>query len=143
MKDKIEKIIQTLIDSTLNGNLKWEVEESYLFVKNDNTLRKMVSFGTDGSKFTLEVKFIHNKSVIIELDKSPGMFINNEKIPKGIMYIDSNYGDIVKLRDIVKDKFCSDMKPSGSIESVLDSICNSITISELRDSKIDDIFNNG
>lgn len=141
LTSKNKKIINTLTDATNNGDLKW-LETDSSSVKRDYQ-RHMYSFGEDGTKYEIEVRFIIVNSKFI-LESNPSIWVKNKDLPGGSYYI---YGssdlieDIVSLRNAVIKKYCKDMDPkTEDIESKLEEICKGISISTYRDNKLKSIL---
>lgn len=135
---KIDDIIELLSIATKSGELIW-IEITGNGSKRSYE-RQMTSKGEDGTIYDIEVKFIlKNDKWIIE--HNPGLWIKNKILPNGSFYV---YGDKYKipiLRDLVRNKFCSDMNPSiNIIESALSDISKGISLSTYRDNKINKIL---
>ena len=139
---KNKQIIDTLIDVTKSGDLVW-VETDPASTKRSHQ-RHMYSFGEDGSKYEIEIKFtLFNSDFILE--KTPSLWIKNKDLPGGCYYI---YGgsvditnDLTSLRDVIKEIYCKDMSPKiEDVEDQLEKICKGISISHYRENKISKII---
>ena len=138
MKEKIVDIINTLIRSTENGTLIWF--ETDPVSKKRSYYREMHSFGEDGTKFEIEIKYMLIAEQWI-LEKEPSLTLKNPELPGGIYFIYGGRYDMSALRDIVKEKNCADMNPKiEDVENKLESICRNISLSTYRDAKIDKII---
>lgn len=137
MKEKINEIAQTLIDATNSGDLVWH--EVDINSKKREYDREMFSIGEDGTRFEVPVRYSLYNCIWV-LETGPSMWIKNKDLPNGSYYVHGNL-EIVKLRDLLKSKFCDDMSPeTKSIEDKLDSICKNISVSTYRDSKLEKIL---
>ena len=138
MKNKIIDIIDTLVCATENGMLVW-IETNARSTKR-SYYREMHSFGEDGTKFEIEIKYM----LIAEqwvLEKEPSLTLKNPELPGGIYYIYGGRYDMSELRDMVKKKNCADLDPKiEDVEKKLESICRNISLSTYRDTKIDKII---
>ena len=140
LKDRIIEIVKTLDHLTETGILKW-VEDN----PNSKTRyyrRKMIALGDDETMYEIEIKF----SLTGEdwkLDDE-GLWLRNVLLPNGVFYI-SDYksdGAVIKLRDTILSKCCSDMNPSiEDVEDLLSKISKGISISEFREGKLKKILN--
>ena len=137
MREKIIQIIDTLCQVTNSGELEWEE------VSNDMSKRSyqrsMYSVGEDGTKFEIDIKYlITNEKWNIE--QSPNMWIKSKDLPGGGHYV-YGYKEVIQLRDIIKEKYCSDMSPKiEDVEGQLDNICKGISLSTHRDNKITEVL---
>ena len=139
IKDKVNQIIETLTTITKNGNLVWS--ESDLNSKDRKHKRSLCSLGEDGTKYEIEVIFKLDNSGKWNIEKDPSLWVRNISLPNGYFYVYGGTYNLVELRNLVKDKYCSDMNPSAQdVEDALESIANSISVSELRDSKLNKIL---
>ncbi len=134
MKDKILDIIETLCKSTENGDLKWSDSDP---ASNKRAYhRYMVAEGEDGTKFEMEVKY----SLINEqwlLESEPSLWIKNTALPGGLYFVHGLKYNLGGLRDLIKENYCSDMNPSiKDVENIMDSIRKNISVSTLRENKI-------
>ena len=140
LKDRIIEIVETLDHLTETGILKW-VEDN----PNQNTRsyrRKMVSSGEDGTVYEIEIKFSLTGEVW-KLDDE-GLWLRNVSLPNGIFFITDYKSDgaVIKLRDTILSKCCSDMNPSiEDVEDLLSKINKGISISEFREGKLKKILN--
>lgn len=139
---KNKQIIDTLIDVTKSGDLVW-VETDPASTKRSHQ-RSMYSFGEDGTKYEIDVKFtLFNSDFTLE--KTPSLWIKNNNLPGGCYYM---YGgsvditnDLTSLRNIVKENYCKDMSPKiEDVEDQLEKICKGISISHYRENKINKII---
>lgn len=139
IKDKVNKIIETLTNITKNGSLVWS--ESDPNSKDRKHKRSLISLGEDGTKYEIEVIFKLDNSGKWNIEKDPSLWVRNNSLPNGHFYVYGGNYNLVELRNLVKDKYCSDMNPSAQdIEDALESIANGISVSELRDSKLNKIL---
>ena len=139
MTDNINDIVETLIFNTKNGNLIWE-EKPGAEESSRNHKRYMFSIGEDGSIFeiTLEYKLSIN-SWILELD--PCLWIKNEKLPDGRLYVSGSKFDTNSLQNIIKELYCQDLNPKiEDVKDTLDNIAKGISLSCYRNNKIDKIL---
>ena len=140
IKDKVNQIIETLTTITKNGNLVWS--ESDPNSKDRKHKRSLVSLGEDGTKYEIEVIFKLDNSGKWNIEKDPSLWVRNSSLPNGHFYVYGGTYDLVELRDLVKNKYCSDMNPSSQdVEDALDSIAKGISLSEYRDNKLNKILN--
>ncbi len=137
LKNKIELIIQTLIDTTESGNLLWEEDNSSY---DRRYKRKMQCVGEDTTLYEMEIEYVlTNEKFILATD--PSIWIRNPKLPNGMFYVYGGKYDLKKLRDLVMQKFLQDFKPTlGDLEDTLGELAKGINISEFRDGKINKIL---
>lgn len=137
LKDKIDTIIQTLINTTESGNLIWKEDESSY---DRRYKRKMNSVGEDTTLYEMEIEYkLVNEKFI--LDKDPSLWIRNPKLPNGMFYVYGGKYNLSKLRDLMMGKFLQDFKPTlGDLEDTLDELAKGINISEFRESKLNKIL---
>ena len=140
MKERISKIVDMLIQSTTLRLLTW-YETMPGNLNRRKSEREMFATGEDGTVFNLNIRY-STYGEKCELDKCPDLYIRSINLPNGlILASSSSYINVVKLRDIIKDKFCQDMvPPTSDIEDSLDNIYKNISLSLLRDNKIDEIL---
>ena len=76
------------------------------------------------------------------MDKSPSIWIRNKTLPNGHMYITTwTCNSVIKIRDLVKEKYCSDMNPLiEDVEDILFDIEKGISLSTYRDNKLNKIL---
>jgi len=138
MKNKINEIIKTLVDATSGGQLVWnETDKSS---SKRGHYRNMFAEGEDGTKFeiTIEYKLTGDRW---EIDQSPSMVIRNKDLPGGSYFVYGGTYDVRSVRDVVKAKYCTDMNPLiEDVVNKLDDISKGISISALRDSKLNYIL---
>lgn len=137
--DKVKDIILMLIKSTEEGDLIWHAKTKGAY----NNERDLSALSEDElTRFEISVKFNLNGDRWV-LETSPGLWIKNKTLPGEGMYLTPyNNPDILKLRDLLNKKFCSDMSPSSDIvEDKLTDICKNISKSTYRDNIITRIFN--
>ena len=142
IKNKNNEIIETLFNATSTGNLLWlELSE---YQKKRDYFRLMKAEGQDGTEYELEIKYsiLNDK---IQLESYPSLWIRNKNLPNGVYLVNAyNSDNLIKLRSLIKDKFCSDMNPSETLfEKTLDEICKGISVSEYRENKIESLLNEG
>jgi hypothetical protein len=139
IKDKVYQIIETLTTITKNGTLVWvEVDPNSSERKHK---RNMFSLGEDGTRYEMEIVFKLESSGSWSIEKNPSLWVRNKSLPNGYFYIYGGNYNLKELRDLIKDKYCTDMNPSAQdVEDALESIANSISVSELRDSKLNKIL---
>ncbi len=138
IKDKVEIIVQTLIDATKNSQLEW-VEKGPQSKRDYH--REFVATAEDGTKYETEVKFILNNNSW-SLESGPSIWVRSNKLPNGTFYIyGGEFQSCRTLRDAIKTKYCSDMSPSEQIiEDALEDITKGISLSTLRDNKLNKIL---
>lgn len=136
MKEKIIKIINTLIDSTKSGDIEWiEISDP----NKRSYERNMKSIGEDGTVFEVCVKYILIDGKWVKESK-PSIWIRNKDLPGGAYYV-YNYKESIILRDLIQDMYCNDMNPKiEEVESILDNINKGISLSTYRDNKLSDIL---
>lgn len=139
ISDRLDSIMNTLCNVTNSDTLLWnETTESS---KDRSYKRSLVSIGEDNTEYEIEVKYslVSNKW---ELDKSPSIWIRNKTLPNGHMYITTyTCNSVIKIRDLVKEKYCSDMNPLiEDVEDILFDIEKGISLSTYRDNKLDKIL---
>lgn len=138
MKESIEIMISNLTDATESGDIIWND------ISDPNKLkyeRKLETYSEDkNTKFSVEIKYrLSNNIWKIE---DPSLWVYDKKLPGGshLVYGDSYKGN-KELRDKLKDIYCQDLNPSISdISDIFDDISKNISLSSLRDSKINKIF---
>lgn len=139
MKAKINEIIQTLIKTTSCGQLVWN--ETDKTSASRGYKRSMYAEGEDKTRFelTIEYKLSLDKW---EIEPQPSFFIKNKDLPGGMYFVYGGlYTDITTLRDSIRDRYCMDMNPCISdVVNKLDDIVKGISISALRDGKINSIL---
>ena len=131
--DKVDNIVDTLIETTKSGEVKWNEKLSNISKYNRKFERVMFTSIND-TTFNITIKYILNEG-LFELEKSPFLFILNKELPGGTICVNSD--NIKNLREIIKDNFCQDMSPnSNDLDNILDSINKSISISKYIDDKL-------
>ena len=140
IKDKVYQIIETLTTITKNGSLVWsEVDPKS---KERKHKRNMFSLGEDGTRYEIEIVFKLDNSGSWIIEKEPSLWVRNKSLPNGYFYIYGGTYNLKELRDLIKDKYCTDMNPSAQdIEDTLGEIAKGISVVELRDSKLNKILN--
>jgi hypothetical protein len=137
MKEQLKEIVDTLITSTENGSLFWK--ESDPNSKTRAYKRKMEANGSDGTVFTMNIEYmLSDGSWKFEEN---GIWIKNDILPEGNYNISAyKYKELLILRDLIKEKFCSDLNPKiKDVEDILSDICKGISISTLRDNKLNQL----
>jgi len=138
LNNKNKQIIDTLIEVTKSGDLVW-IETDSTSDKRKHQ-RDMHAFGEDGTKYETQVRF-HIVNSTFVLESSPSLWIKNKDLPGGSYYIYGGSNDLTSLRDVIKEKYCSDMNPMiQDLEDQLEQICKGISISTYRDNKINKII---
>lgn len=138
MREKIIQIIDMLYQVTKSDEMVW-LENNLNNDKRDHK-RNMYAIGEDGTRFEISIEYtiVDEKFV---MNSSPGMWIKSPELPGGSQYV-YGYKDVVKLRDIIKDKYCSDMNPKISdVEDKLDNILKNISVRTNRDNKLTKLLN--
>lgn len=147
ISDKINDIISMLIETTNSGNLDWFIKSkvSLVGVSKEsiyNNERTLTAISEDGlSEFEIQVKYtIQNDKWVME--SYCGLWIRNEDLPNNQMYIVSQtFPSIINLRNILNDKFCSDLNPSTEvIEIKLSEIHKGISLSSFRNGLLTKVF---
>ena len=107
---KNKQIIDTLIDVTKSGDLVW-VETDPASTKRSHQ-RSMHSFGEDGTKYEIDVKFTLSNSDFI-LEKTPSLWIKNNNLPGGCYYIYGGSVDITNDLTSLRNKLraCNKSQP--------------------------------
>jgi hypothetical protein len=138
MVDKINGIIDILIDSTISGHLLWsEVGNG----SNRSFSRVYSSVGEDGTIYDMEIKY----SFVNGEWRLPvaGLMITSDKLPGGSYYVYGNRHDsyLLRLRNLLVDTYCGDMDISDNIiEDAFDSISRGISISTYRDNSLNKLL---
>ena len=94
-----------------------------------------------GYGYEIEIKFSLTGEVW-KLDDE-GLWLRNVSLPNGIFFITDYKSDgaVIKLRDTILSKCCSDMNPSiEDVEDLLSKIAKGISISEFREGKLKKIL---
>jgi hypothetical protein len=139
ISDRLNKIMDTLCYVTISGVLIWE--EKNKSSKDRSHKRTLHSVGEDSTAYEMEVKYtLSGNNWIIEA--SPSIWIRNKTLPGGQMYVTSyNCENVKKIRDVVKDKYCSDMSPRiEDVEDILSDIEKGISLSTYRENKLNKIL---
>jgi hypothetical protein len=136
-------IVENLILSTQNEELYWIDKSSPDKI---NYHREYYAIAEDGTRYETEVKYTLSNSGNWVLESSPSIWIRSEKLPNGSFYIYGGQNELKKVvsdfRKVMMDKYCQDMKPSEKIvEDALDNIAKFISLSTLRDNKLNKILN--
>lgn len=140
IKDKVYQIIENLTKLTKSDSLVWTEYDPNS--KERKHKRNLFSLGEDGTKYEIEVLFKLDNSGTWKIEKDPSLWVRNIALPGGHFYVYGGTYDLVELRDLVKNKYCSDMNPSSQdVEDTLDSIAKGISLSEYRDNKLNKILN--
>ena len=140
IKDKVYQIIENLTKLTKSDSLVWTEYDPNS--KERKHKRNLFSLGEDGTKYEIEVLFKLDNSGNWKIEKDPSLWVRNIALPNGHFYVYGGTYDLVELRDLVKNKYCSDMSPSSQdVEDTLDSIAKGISLSEYRDNKLNKILN--
>lgn len=145
ISNRIEDIISMLIESTNSGDLVWDIKNkmthSGIYPQYNNE-RTLVAVSEDGlSEFEMQIKFsLQNDKWVIE--SSCGLWIRNKELPNGQMYlVSATYPSIIKLRDFLKEKLCSDLNPSIEVvEDRLSEIYKGISLSNFRNNILGKVF---
>lgn len=140
IKDKIDEIINMLIETTKSGDLVWkEIGGSGSKFNNEKIL---LSIGEDpDTKFEMTIKYSLSE-IGWSLDSSPSLWIKNTDLPGGQLLIGSYKSPkVLNLRELLIKSYCQSMSPSVDIiENKLDDIYKSISKSKYRDNKISDLL---
>lgn len=139
ISDRLDSIMNTLCDVTNSDTLVW-IETSK--VSKDRTYKRtLTSLGEDNTEYEIEVKYSLTADKW-ELEKSPSLWIRNKTLPNGHMYVTTHdCKSVLKIRDSVKEKYCSDMNPSiEDVEDILLDIEKGISLSTYRDNKLNEIL---
>ena len=137
MKEQVIEIIDTLIGATSNGTILWKERDP-----NSNSRkykRVMFANGSDGTKFEMNIEYVLSGD-IWNLEEN-GIWIENSNLPEGRYNIGAyKYKEVLLLRDLIMEKFCTDMDPKiKDVEDALSDICKGISISTFRDNKLKDL----
>ena len=98
--------MNTLCDVTNSDTLVWV--ETSKGSKDRTYKRTLTSLGEDNTEYEIEVKYSLTADKW-ELEKSPSIWIRNKTLPNGHIYVTTyNCNSVVKIRDSVKEKYCSD-----------------------------------
>lgn len=138
MKENIENMISNLIDATKSGGIIWkDISDSSKFKYE----RKLESISEDGlTKFSIEIKYrLSTNNWKIE---DPSLWVYNKNLPGGSHYVYSeSYKGNKELRDLLKNLYCQDLNPTiNDVSDIFDDISKNISISTIRDTKINKIF---
>jgi hypothetical protein len=140
INDKVNQIIETLLTITKNSTLVWT--ETDPNSKDRKHKRNMFSIGEDGTKYEFEISFRLDNSGKWNLEKEPSLWIRNSTLPNGAFYVYGGAYNLKELRDIIRNKYCSDMNPSAQdVEDALGEIAKGISVVEYRESKLNKILN--
>jgi len=137
MKEQLNDIVSTLISATKNGSLVWTEENPNS--KTRTYKRKMATKGSDGTSFEMNIEYTLSDDKW-KLEEN-SLWIENATLPNG-RYSIATYKnkDVIVLRDLIIDNFCSDLNPKIEVvEDILSDICKGISISTLRDNKLKDL----
>lgn len=137
MKERINEILSSLIESTDNGNLEWEVDVDSKYK------RELKSKSEDEqTEFSMSIEYRLSGDKFKLTD--PSLFFKNKSLPNGNYYV-SSYEYKEKLDELTKSllkKYCKDLKPNiKEVEDTLDSINKGISKSTYRDSRLNKILN--
>ena len=139
IKDKVNQIIENLTQLTKNYDLVWN--ESDPNSKERKNKRKMFSLGEDGTKYEMDILFNLDNLGNWSLDNTPALWVRNCALPNGMFYVYGHNYDIKNLRDLIKDRFCSDMNPSTQdVEDILEDIAKGMSVTQHRDNNLNKIF---
>jgi len=137
MKEQLNDIVSTLISATENGSLVWKEDNPN--TKTRTYKRKMETKGSDGTIFEMNIEYTLSDDKWRLEENS--LWIANTTLPTG-RYNISTYKNknVLVLRDLIIEKFCSDLDPKIEVvEDILSDICKGISISTLRDNKLNDL----
>jgi len=130
--NKIETIVERLLDATKSGILNWEKIDSG--IKN-NTHTKWKCVAEDGTTYEMEVNYVvkNNKW---QMEDYASMWIRNENLPNGTFFIyggkSSNINSILKsIRKILTGDY---VPTTDSLEYSLDVIALGISKEQHRES---------
>lgn len=144
MKDNINSIIKSLYSATLSKDLNW-TEKHVLDKQKRSYERSFKSISSNGTEYEIDVKFsLNNDKTKWDIESNPSLTIRNKSLPGGYLFVCdyTKQYDIVSLRDIIFDMYCSDMNPTiDIIVDILESINKEISLSNYRDSKINKLIN--
>lgn len=138
IKQKVSKIIDSLIRFTSDGSIKWiEVDPKS---KKRYFERSYKTYGEDSTEYVMDVKW-----ALIgdnwQLDSSPSLWIKNSSLPNGSYYAYDQSLDLKGLRNAIIDTHCQDMNPQvKDVGDIFDEIYNNINTSAVRDDKLEKIF---
>jgi hypothetical protein len=136
MNEQLKEIVDTLVSATENGILVWK--ESNPNSKTRAYRRKMEAIGSDGTIFTMNIEYMLIDGTWKFIEN--GIWIVNDILPGKCDLSPYKYKELLKLRDLIKEKFCSDLNPKIKyVEDILSDICKNISISTLRDNKLKDL----
>lgn len=137
-KDKLQKILDTLIEGTKSGYIKWTLKNSMF---NSDTQHNMEYKSDDGlTSFSMNVTLSDN---LLSLSKSgKTLRINNEDlVDNAIMISDYDLKDTRVLCELIYQKFVKPKVIKNLPKSgVIDNILNNINKQHIRQEKIDDIL---
>ena len=137
MKEQITALIENLTLATKNGQLVWN--ETGPKEKRD-WYREFVTSGEDGTEYETEIKYFLSGDKW-QLDTSSHIWVKNDKLPNGRLFVSGLTYDIQDLRNEIMNKFCQDMKPTTKIiEDILVDITKSVSTSTFRDSRINNVL---
>lgn len=135
---KIQKIVDTLIDGTKDGYIKWSLTKS---VFNSDTRHNMIYKSDDGvTSFTISINL---EDSLLSLTKVTNtLYINNDDLVDDSLQVSGyDYPDTKVLAQLIYDKF---IKPKViknlPKKGVLDGILGKINKQHHREEQIDDIL---
>lgn len=137
-KDKLQQILDNLIDGTKKGYIKWKLRNT---VFNSDTIYNMYYISDDGkTEFRIEIDLEDDLSSMTNATKS--LRINNDDlVDNGVVISGYDFKDTRVLSDLVYRKFVRTLAQKNiPKQGVLDSILNNINIQQMREDKIDDIL---
>lgn len=131
-KEQIQKIIDRLVDGTLNGSVVWKQSPS---IFNSETSHKYQTSTEDGKTlFDIEIKLDskfkpHNNYLYL--------YMHNSELIDGRMQIAStNYTGLDKLQQLIYNKWIVTTLPQKNEDFVLNNILNNIGDKQTRRDQI-------
>lgn len=137
-KDKLQQILDNLIDGTKKGYITWKLINSMF---NSDTRYNMHYISDDGkTEFRIDIRLENDLSGMSGATRD--VRINNDDLVDGYIVISGyDFNDTKILADLVYRKFVRTLaKKNIPKQGVLDSILNNINIQQMREDKIDDIL---
>ena len=137
-KEKLQKILDSLVDGTRSGYIKWTLENSMF---NSDTRHKMEYISDDGlTTFSMDVTLEDDLLSLSGSTKSLRIH-NDDLVDDGITVSGYDFKDTKVLCELIYKKF---LRPSIMNNlpktGVLDDILGNINKQHMRQEKIDDIL---
>lgn len=138
--DKKQQIIDSLLDGTKSGYIKWLLSNSSF---NKDTSHKMEYTSSDKlTRFSIDVNL--EDSLLCVGGGSAYLYIHNDDlVDKRLQIPSSEFQDVKLLEELIYDKFVKPVVMKSLPKAgVLDSIVGNINKQHHREEQIDDILGN-